>query len=124
MKEKKPINIQIGQNIKRIRESAGLTQEQLAVVLDLGDKHVSAIERGAVGVSLPTLARLCTALGVSADRVLFGPAAEQDARAAALHLMTERLEHLPERQFWAVKDVVDAVLSAMDPSQPNQSHNE
>lgn len=114
MKDKKPMNVQIGQNIKHIRESAGLTQEQLAVLLDLGDKHVSAIERGAVGVSLPTLTRLCAALGVSSDRVLFGPEAGEDGRTAALHLMTERLEHLPDRQFWAVKDVLDSVLAAMD----------
>ena len=52
MKEKKQINLEIGQNVKRVRESTGLTQEHLAELIGLGVKHVSAIECGAVGVSL------------------------------------------------------------------------
>ena len=38
MQEKKPINIQIGQNIRQIREDTGLTQEKLAEILGIGDK--------------------------------------------------------------------------------------
>lgn len=55
MKEKKTINLEIGQNVKHIRENAGLTQERLAELIGLGVKHLSAIECGAVGVSLATL---------------------------------------------------------------------
>ncbi len=114
MQSKKPINIQIGQNIRQIREDAGLTQERLADILGIGDKHVSAIERGAVGLSLPTLMRICEALSVSADRVLFGARDDVDRRSADIHMLMERLERLPDRQFSAVKDVMDAVLVAVD----------
>lgn len=55
MKEKKPINLEIGKNVKQVRENAGLTQECLAELIGLGVKHLSAIECGAVGVSLATL---------------------------------------------------------------------
>ena len=55
MKEKKALNIAIGQNVKQLRESAGLTQERFAELVGLGEKHVSAIECGAVGLSLATL---------------------------------------------------------------------
>ena len=57
MKEKKPINLEIGQNVKQIRENAGLTQERLAELIGLGVKHLSAIECGAVGVSLAVIVR-------------------------------------------------------------------
>lgn len=114
MKEKKQINLEIGQNVKQIREAAGLTQEQLAEILGLGEKHISAIECGAAGVSLPTLTRLCTSLCVSADRVLFGARETDSRRTAAMQMMEERLAHLPERQFFAVKDAMDALLSAME----------
>ena len=67
MKEKKPINLEIGQNVKQIRENAGLTQERLAELIGLGVKHLSAIECGAVGVSLATLKQLCVLLSVPAD---------------------------------------------------------
>ena len=123
MQEKKPINIQIGQNIRQTREVAGLTQEKLAEILGIGDKHVSAIERGAVGLSLPTLMRICEALSVSADRVLFGALHRQHLRVAGQRgqrngidqprCLRERLERLPDRQFEAAKDVMDTVLAAM-----------
>ena len=51
MKEKKPINLEIGKNVKQVRENAGLTQECLAELIGLGVKHLSAIECGAVGVT-------------------------------------------------------------------------
>lgn len=112
MKDKKPINIEIGQNIKHLRENAGLTQERLAEMLELGDKHISAIECGAAGVSLPTLLKICSLLSVSADRVLFGDAEAEpsEARITAMLLLTERLSRLSDTQFWAVKEIVDRVL--------------
>ena len=67
MKEKKPINIEVGQYVKQYREEAGLTQEVFAELIGLGVKHVSAIECGAVGVSLSTLRRMSRVLSVPAD---------------------------------------------------------
>ena len=34
MKEKKSINVEIGQNVKRARENAGLTQERFAEMIE------------------------------------------------------------------------------------------
>ena len=34
--------------------------------------HLSAVERGASGISLEALQRLCRLLGVGADRIIFG----------------------------------------------------
>ena len=62
MKEKKPINLEIGQNVKQIRENAGLTQERLAELIGLGVKHLSAIECGAVGVAGYAETTLCFAV--------------------------------------------------------------
>ena len=115
MKEKKPINVEIGQNIKLLRESAGMTQESFAELVNLGVKHVSAIECGAVGISLSTMKRICLALSVSADALLFGTheAAEQGERSADTQVLTSRLSRLPDREFYAVKEVLDKVLEAM-----------
>ena len=95
MREKKPLNLAVGQNVKLIREQAGLTQQQLAEILDLGDKHISAIECGTAGLSLPVLFRLCDALSVT---LIWHEDAEDD-RALALRLMMERLQRLPDKQF-------------------------
>ena len=46
MREKKDINIYIGNEIRIARERAGLTQEQFGEMVSLGTKNISAIERG------------------------------------------------------------------------------
>ena len=109
MKEKKPINLEIGQNVKQIRENAGLTQERLAELIGLGVKHLSAIECGAVGVSLATLKQLCVLLSVPADAILFGieSSNSEAERSAALQFLTDRLSHLPDADFWATKEILD-----------------
>ena len=115
MKEKKALTRAIGQNVKQLRESAGLTQERFAELVGLGEKHVSAIECGAVGLSLATLQKICVLLSVSADRVLFGEPTDfsQGSRSAATQLLTERLSRLSDRKFWAVKEILDKVLAAV-----------
>ena len=104
MKEKKPINFEIGQNVKQIRENAGLTQERLAELIGLGVKHLSAIECGAVGV-----------LSVPADAILFGieSSNSEAERSAALQFLTDRLSHLPDADFWATKEILDKLLEVM-----------
>lgn len=115
MKEKKQINIEVGQFVKQCREKAGLTQETFAELIGLGVKHVSAIECGAVGVSLPTLRRMSEALSVPADVLLFGSPdeSEQQYRTSELQILCTRLSRLPPNKFRIVKDIVDKLLEAM-----------
>lgn len=115
MKEKKPINIEVGQNVKRSREEAGLTQEAFAELIGLGVKHVSAIECGAVGVSLSTLRRISVALSIPADTILFGTmdVAGQQKRYSELQVLSLRLSRLPPNKFRVVKDIVDRLLEAL-----------
>ena len=111
---RKHINVEIGQNVKQARESAGLTQEGMAELLGIGVKHVSAIECGAVGLSLTTLRSICSLLSISADSILFGtPTDVDDDRSAALAAMNERIARLPDKQFVMFKEIVDKLLIAM-----------
>lgn len=115
MKEKKPINIEVGQYVKQCREEAGLTQEAFAELIGLGVKHVSAIECGAVGVSLPTLRRMSKVLSVPADVLLFGTPneAELQGRTLELQRLSSKLSRLPPNKFRVVKDIVDKLIEAM-----------
>jgi len=115
MKEKKPINIEIGQHVKKYRETAGLTQENFAELIGLGVKHVSAIECGAVGVSLPTLRRMSIVLSIPADSLLFGPPSEEDklSRDSDLQGIVSRLSRLPPNKFRVVKEILDKLLEAI-----------
>ena len=105
MKQAKQINLTVGANIQKARESARLTQEQLSERIGIGSTSLSAIERGVVGVSLTTMRNICEVLSVSSDTILFGDQAEKND----VQRLTERLERLTPEQF----EVADAMLSQL-----------
>lgn len=72
MRQKKEINIQIGEQVRLAREKAKVTQEQLAERIDVSPQYVSDLERGVVGPSVSTIKRICISLNVSSDQLLFG----------------------------------------------------
>ena len=59
----------IGQRLRAIRKSRGLTQEEVAERADISPQHCSGIENGSAKVSLPALVRLCNALDATPDEV-------------------------------------------------------
>ncbi len=107
MEQKKDINISVGSNIKRARERAGLTQEQLSELIGIGPKSLSAAERGAVGISLTTLQKLCDTLSVSSDMLLFGEGSQNDVKG-----LVSRLERLSPKQYEIARDVLLKLLEA------------
>ena len=107
MEQKKDINISVGSNIKRARERAGLTQEQLSELIGIGPKSLSAAERGAVGISLTTLQKLCDTLSVSSDTLLFGEGGQNDVKG-----LVSRLERLSPKQYEIARDVLLKLLEA------------
>lgn len=60
----------VGQRIKEAREAKGLTQEDLAAIVELSPTHVSVIERGLKVAKLDTFVAIANALDVSADSLL------------------------------------------------------
>lgn len=108
MRAKKEINIQIGEQVKLAREGARLTQEQLAERVDVSPQYVSDLERGVVGISIATLKKVCTALCVSSDQILFGHTAAERGT-----LIAGKCEVLTDAQFSILSEVVDKFIEAM-----------
>jgi transcriptional regulator with XRE-family HTH domain len=54
----------VGQNIRKFRKKACLSQEQLAEKADLSYKYVGEVERGQENISLDALVRIANALKV------------------------------------------------------------
>ena len=107
MREKKEINIAVGNHIQLVREEAGYTQDTLSELLDITPNHLSAIERGVSGISLETLQRLCLLLGVSADRIIFGT---DDPEAEALAL-ARRISDIKPEYRQQVQELLSAILN-------------
>ena len=55
----------VGQNVKRIRLKAGLTQEEFADRSGFSQQYISSLENGKRNPTVVTLYELATALGVS-----------------------------------------------------------
>ena len=105
--QKKEINLEIGINIKKEREKAGLTQNQLSEMVGLGEKSLSAIERGTVGISLSALRKVCTVLSIPSDAILFPSTPQNDAS----HL-TQQLERLTPEQYEIAENMIRELLKA------------
>lgn len=55
----------VGRNARRIREKAGLTQEQLAEISGFSQQYISGLEKGRRNPTIVTLYELASALRVS-----------------------------------------------------------
>jgi transcriptional regulator with XRE-family HTH domain len=67
--EKKQLRARIGSKIATLRESAGMTQEQLAVRAGLQPTHVDRIETGKYNVTLETLQTIAEQFDMKVDIV-------------------------------------------------------
>lgn len=54
----------LGERIRELRKSAGITQEELGEKAELNYKFIGELERGQVNVSLDSIVRIAEALGV------------------------------------------------------------
>ena len=88
----------IGQRIKRAREAANITQEELASAVGCTAKHIGAIEKGIKTPKMETFIIIANTTGASADMLLqdlINSPVDQLASemAAAVAPLSEDLQH-------------------------------
>ena len=101
------INKEVGQRIRTVREQQKLSREKLAERADISTQFLADIEGGKKGMTITTLKKLCLALGISADFLVFGNS-------------TEKMLTLPNQQTEEVAFpslTADARLAALPPEQ-------
>lgn len=64
------IKKQIGNNIRKYRKQAGLTQVELSIQADLTDARITQIERGLGAPSMLKLVMIAEALKIPASKLL------------------------------------------------------
>ncbi len=101
-KEKKEINITIGDNIRKYREKAGYSREHLAELIGVSPRFLADAETGFVGVSLTNLKKICEILGISSDRLLWN-----NENALGLD---EKVSHLDKKYLPLVEEIVQKQL--------------
>lgn len=99
---------QIGGRIQAMRKRRGLTQEQLAEMLDISATHMSATERGVSGITVDKLVQIMNCLDCTADD-LFCDVIKSGYRAKASRLSDQIAALAPEEQK-RIFDVVETMV--------------
>ena len=64
----------VGLNVQRLRQAAGMSQEECAHRAKIHQTYLSGVENGVRNPTVSVLGRLAKALGVEADELLRSPA--------------------------------------------------
>ena len=60
----------LGEELRKARMAAGLTQEQLAFKADISRNYISLLELGEKSPTVETLDRICRALGIKMSELI------------------------------------------------------
>ncbi|WP_224244803.1 helix-turn-helix domain-containing protein [Hyalangium gracile] len=119
----------LGANIRKARERLGITQEQMAEMLDMSPEVYGRMERGLIFPRVERLVDICAKLGESADQLLGLPLSEasaenlvrQDEWFTVMHRFTPVLPRLTQIQRQAVRrhmaDFQRLLVSFLEPQQ-------
>ena len=113
MDNKNELKALIGVNIKREREKAKLTQDEMSEMIGIETKTLSAIERGTVGISVASLRKICDVLKISPSVILYPHATRNDIRGLA-----DCLERLTPEQFEIANQIMLQLFRAFDADTP------
>lgn len=91
----------IGDNIKRIRKEAGVSQQELAERCEISKSQISRLESGEqTNPQIQTIVAIATALGASLEEIVYGESAE------TMTYMSKAIEELPEEDKAALKKLI------------------
>ncbi len=117
MRQRKEDNIKIGEGIRNARERSHITQEKLAEKVGVSSQYISDLERGMVGISIPTLKRVCVSLSISSDEILFGP--KDESRQV---ILAEKCRALSDPQFQLLTEIIDKYVEAVTAQNEKSDH--
>jgi transcriptional regulator with XRE-family HTH domain len=77
-----PLQVALGQAVRRLRSEAGYSQERFAAEVGVHRTYMTSVERGRRNVSLSIIERIATALDLDAGQLLAEAERERRARPA------------------------------------------
>lgn len=112
-KEERAFFVELGARIARLRKDQGITQVQLAELLDTAQQTITAYESGRRRVPVSSLPLIARHLGVSMEE-LVGEEPKTAAKrgpAPKLQQQMERITRLSKAQQRFVMQMIDTVLA-------------
>lgn len=114
--EKKNVAQLFGQNLRRYRKQAGLTQEQLSERLGISQKHLSIIENGAQFASASLIDCICTELNISVG-ALFG--SSSDVNIKEVNMICSMMQTIINARFSILDQKLDSIEEKLKIRQDN-----
>ena len=106
----KTINREVGQRIRDQREYQKLTREKLSEMANISSQFLSDIETVKKGMTVITLSKLCNALHISADSVVFGIETEDVEYRKKLNSL---IATVPQDKQEKLEEIVQKVISLL-----------
>ena len=88
---------EFGKRLKETRLIRGMTQEELAEMLNINKQHVSRMERGVTACSIDLLIELSCHLQVSTDYLLMGKEADTGGQKEQILEIITKLSEVAQR---------------------------
>jgi transcriptional regulator with XRE-family HTH domain len=104
---------ELGERLRSLRHSLGITQREIARLLGVDQAHISNVERGARGLTIQQVVKLSRGLGVSADEILNNGKKQKPVnslRDGRILLRLQRIQELPHSQQQAILKILDGLL--------------
>lgn len=110
----------LGANVQKYRKIVGLTQEQLAKIVDCSNSHIGQIENGRGIPSLEITTKIANALGVSVDQLII--ADSKYPELIYLREISEKLQSYPLSTRILACEMIRDMLEVLDRAQFDNSH--
>lgn len=101
----------IGNRLYEYRKKKKLSQSQLSEAADLSVRAYANIERGAAGMRVNTLIKICEVLDITPNMLLVDDEADPKALRDDLH---QKIELLPQHQLYDVERLLEFYSSLKD----------
>lgn len=102
------IEKEVGKRIQEYRKKRGLTQEELAEIIDISPHYLSALERGVYNIKLEILVSILNALDCSGDEIFCDVV--KKAYNVKANRLSDKLKDLNEDEQHRIFEVVDTLI--------------
>lgn len=103
---------QIGKRLYERRKQLRMTQDELAEQADVTGQTISTAELRKKAMRADTIIRVCKALDISADYLLFGTISAQD-----MSVLSQKISKLSPDQYRHLEDMIDCFIAVAVPKE-------
>jgi len=110
MDENSKVRMIIGDRIRLIRNQKRLTQKGLAELAGINEKYISRLEHGEENVTLDTLMKITSPLGISLEELFRGVQQRQEEAGLLINQIISILQTRNEEDHKFILDLINLLL--------------